>query len=39
MPGWEHLPVDLDALELEVWNTVVAVNLTGAFLCTARCSE
>ena len=27
-------PVDIDALELEVWNNVVAVNLTGAFLCT-----
>ena len=26
--------VDIDALELEVWNNVVAVNLTGAFLCT-----
>ena len=32
-------PVDLDALELEVWNTVVAVNLTGAFLVRARRSE
>ena len=27
-------PVDIDALELEVWNKVVAVNLTGVFLCT-----
>jgi NAD(P)-dependent dehydrogenase (short-subunit alcohol dehydrogenase family) len=26
--------VDLDALELSAWNHVVAVNLTGAFLCT-----
>ena len=26
--------VDIDALELEVWNKVLAVNLTGAFLCT-----
>jgi NAD(P)-dependent dehydrogenase (short-subunit alcohol dehydrogenase family) len=26
--------VDIDALELEGWNKVVAVNLTGAFLCT-----
>jgi NAD(P)-dependent dehydrogenase (short-subunit alcohol dehydrogenase family) len=26
--------VDIDALDLEVWNQVVAVNLTGAFLCT-----
>jgi NAD(P)-dependent dehydrogenase (short-subunit alcohol dehydrogenase family) len=26
--------VDIDALELAAWNTVVAVNLTGAFLCT-----
>jgi NAD(P)-dependent dehydrogenase (short-subunit alcohol dehydrogenase family) len=26
--------VDIDALELEIWNNVVAVNLTGAFLCT-----
>ena len=26
--------VDLDALELDAWNKVVAVNLTGAFLCT-----
>jgi NAD(P)-dependent dehydrogenase (short-subunit alcohol dehydrogenase family) len=26
--------VDIDALELEVWNKVVAVNLTGVFLCT-----
>jgi NAD(P)-dependent dehydrogenase (short-subunit alcohol dehydrogenase family) len=25
--------VDIDALELDVWNAVVAVNLTGAFLC------
>jgi NAD(P)-dependent dehydrogenase (short-subunit alcohol dehydrogenase family) len=27
-------PVDIDALELEVWNKVLAVNLTGVFLCT-----
>ena len=26
--------VDIDALELDTWNQVVAVNLTGAFLCT-----
>ena len=26
--------VDIDALELQVWNKVLAVNLTGAFLCT-----
>jgi NAD(P)-dependent dehydrogenase (short-subunit alcohol dehydrogenase family) len=26
--------VDIDALELDEWNKVVAVNLTGAFLCT-----
>jgi NAD(P)-dependent dehydrogenase (short-subunit alcohol dehydrogenase family) len=26
--------VDIDALELNAWNHVVAVNLTGAFLCT-----
>jgi NAD(P)-dependent dehydrogenase (short-subunit alcohol dehydrogenase family) len=26
--------VDIDALELDAWNRVVAVNLTGAFLCT-----
>jgi NAD(P)-dependent dehydrogenase (short-subunit alcohol dehydrogenase family) len=26
--------VDIDALELEAWNKVLAVNLTGAFLCT-----
>jgi NAD(P)-dependent dehydrogenase (short-subunit alcohol dehydrogenase family) len=26
--------VDIDELELDTWNTVVAVNLTGAFLCT-----
>ena len=26
--------VDIDALELEDWNKVLAVNLTGAFLCT-----
>jgi NAD(P)-dependent dehydrogenase (short-subunit alcohol dehydrogenase family) len=26
--------VDIDALELSAWNHVVAVNLTGAFLCT-----
>jgi NAD(P)-dependent dehydrogenase (short-subunit alcohol dehydrogenase family) len=28
--------VDIDALELEVWNKVLAVNLTGVFLCTRR---
>ena len=27
-------PVDIDALELDAWNQVVAVNVTGAFLCT-----
>jgi NAD(P)-dependent dehydrogenase (short-subunit alcohol dehydrogenase family) len=27
-------PVDLDTHDLAVWNSVVAVNLTGAFLCT-----
>jgi NAD(P)-dependent dehydrogenase (short-subunit alcohol dehydrogenase family) len=27
-------PVDPDELELAAWNRVVAVNLTGAFLCT-----
>jgi NAD(P)-dependent dehydrogenase (short-subunit alcohol dehydrogenase family) len=26
--------VDIDELTLEMWNSVVAVNLTGAFLCT-----
>jgi NAD(P)-dependent dehydrogenase (short-subunit alcohol dehydrogenase family) len=26
--------VELDALDLAAWNAVVAVNLTGAFLCT-----
>ncbi len=26
--------VDIDALELEIWNKVLAVNLTGVFLCT-----
>ena len=26
--------VDIDALDLETWNAIVAVNLTGAFLCT-----
>jgi NAD(P)-dependent dehydrogenase (short-subunit alcohol dehydrogenase family) len=26
--------VDIDALDLDAWNKVVAVNLTGAFLCT-----
>lgn len=26
--------VDIDELSLETWNSVVAVNLTGAFLCT-----
>jgi NAD(P)-dependent dehydrogenase (short-subunit alcohol dehydrogenase family) len=26
--------VDIDAIELDEWNKVVAVNLTGAFLCT-----
>ena len=28
--------VDIDALELEDWNKVLAVNLTGAFLCTRQ---
>jgi NAD(P)-dependent dehydrogenase (short-subunit alcohol dehydrogenase family) len=28
--------VDLDALELDAWNAVIAVNLTGAFLCTRQ---
>ena len=27
-------PVDLDEHDLDTWNAVVAVNLTGAFLCT-----
>jgi NAD(P)-dependent dehydrogenase (short-subunit alcohol dehydrogenase family) len=27
-------PVEIDALSLDAWNRVVAVNLTGAFLCT-----
>lgn len=27
-------PVEIDGLELEDWNKVVAVNLTGVFLCT-----
>jgi NAD(P)-dependent dehydrogenase (short-subunit alcohol dehydrogenase family) len=27
-------PVPLDELSLDIWNTVVATNLTGAFLCT-----
>ena len=27
-------PVDLDEHDLAAWNAVVAVNLTGAFLCT-----
>jgi NAD(P)-dependent dehydrogenase (short-subunit alcohol dehydrogenase family) len=26
--------VDIDAVELKDWNSMVAVNLTGAFLCT-----
>jgi NAD(P)-dependent dehydrogenase (short-subunit alcohol dehydrogenase family) len=26
--------VDIDALELDAWNKVIAVNLTGVFLCT-----
>jgi NAD(P)-dependent dehydrogenase (short-subunit alcohol dehydrogenase family) len=26
--------VDIDAIELDEWNKVVAVNLTGAFICT-----
>jgi NAD(P)-dependent dehydrogenase (short-subunit alcohol dehydrogenase family) len=26
--------VDIDAIELDEWNKVIAVNLTGAFLCT-----
>jgi NAD(P)-dependent dehydrogenase (short-subunit alcohol dehydrogenase family) len=32
--GTATRPVDIDALELAAWNRVVAVNLTGAFLCT-----
>jgi NAD(P)-dependent dehydrogenase (short-subunit alcohol dehydrogenase family) len=32
--GMGASPVDIDAHELQVWNNVVAVNLTGAFLCT-----
>jgi NAD(P)-dependent dehydrogenase (short-subunit alcohol dehydrogenase family) len=32
--GTSARPVDIDALELGAWNHVVAVNLTGAFLCT-----
>jgi NAD(P)-dependent dehydrogenase (short-subunit alcohol dehydrogenase family) len=32
--GTSARPTDLDALDLETWNAVVAVNLTGAFLCT-----
>jgi NAD(P)-dependent dehydrogenase (short-subunit alcohol dehydrogenase family) len=27
-------PVEIDELDLDTWNRVVAVNLTGAFLCT-----
>jgi NAD(P)-dependent dehydrogenase (short-subunit alcohol dehydrogenase family) len=27
-------PVEIDELDLDTWNQVVAVNLTGAFLCT-----
>jgi NAD(P)-dependent dehydrogenase (short-subunit alcohol dehydrogenase family) len=32
--GTSAPPVDLDTLDLATWNAVVAVNLTGAFLCT-----
>jgi NAD(P)-dependent dehydrogenase (short-subunit alcohol dehydrogenase family) len=32
--GRSARPVDLDAHDLVTWNSVVAVNLTGAFLCT-----
>jgi NAD(P)-dependent dehydrogenase (short-subunit alcohol dehydrogenase family) len=32
--GRSARPVDLDAHDLATWNSVVAVNLTGAFLCT-----
>jgi NAD(P)-dependent dehydrogenase (short-subunit alcohol dehydrogenase family) len=32
--GRSARPTDLDALDLAAWNAVVAVNLTGAFLCT-----
>jgi NAD(P)-dependent dehydrogenase (short-subunit alcohol dehydrogenase family) len=32
--GTSARAVDLDELDLAVWNRVVAVNLTGAFLCT-----
>jgi NAD(P)-dependent dehydrogenase (short-subunit alcohol dehydrogenase family) len=32
--GTSAAPVELDELPLEAWNRVVAVNLTGAFLCT-----
>jgi NAD(P)-dependent dehydrogenase (short-subunit alcohol dehydrogenase family) len=32
--GMSARPVDIDELDLDAWNRVVAVNLTGAFLCT-----
>ena len=32
--GTSARPADLDALDLATWNAVIAVNLTGAFLCT-----
>jgi NAD(P)-dependent dehydrogenase (short-subunit alcohol dehydrogenase family) len=32
--GRSARPVELDAVDLATWNSVVAVNLTGAFLCT-----
>jgi NAD(P)-dependent dehydrogenase (short-subunit alcohol dehydrogenase family) len=32
--GTSARPTDLDAVDLAAWNAVVAVNLTGAFLCT-----
>ena len=32
--GRSARPVELDAVDLATWNSVVAINLTGAFLCT-----
>jgi NAD(P)-dependent dehydrogenase (short-subunit alcohol dehydrogenase family) len=32
--GMSARPVDIDELDLDAWNRGVAVNLTGAFLCT-----
>ena len=32
--GISAIAVDIDEVELDDWNRVVAVNLTGAFLCT-----